>query len=289
MATTNVGLRHADKLLYPQDAITKGDVLSYYLSVAGPLFQHLNGRPLTLVRYPDGIVGKSFFQKNPPSGAPAWLATWPIKGTRYVLLRDLHTLSYLVGQGALELHTSPVRYPNAEQPDAALVDLDPMPPFGFADAVRVAILTLAALDALGLQARIKTSGATGVHLHVPIRPGPSSHDLVLAMKGLGHELRRAAPDLITLERSIARRHGVYFDYGQNAAGHTLAAAYSLRARPGAPVSCPLCREELPAVRPQDFTLRTVPRRIALSGDPWAVQLESQDPSQLLRLAALGRS
>ncbi len=274
-----------DKLFFPEDALTKADVLDYYLTVFDTLRSHLVGRPLTLIRFPDGIHGKSFFQKNPPSGAPDWLSTWTIRQTRYVLLKNRETLAYLVGQGALELHAAPVSIPDAEHPDIAVVDLDPMPPAGFDEARKVANLSLAALSSLGLRVMLKTSGATGLHLFLPIRRGPTCHELMLAVKGLGQEIRRAAPDLVTLERSIEKRSGVYFDYGQNAFGHTLAAAYSLRAQPGAPVSCPITAQELPTIRPLDFTLRTVPHRLALTGDIWRDAPPPQDVTPLLRLGA----
>ena len=286
MDTSRFGLRHPEKLCYPQDAITRRDVLSYYLAVAGPLLRVCQGRPLTHIRYPDGIEGKGFFQKNPPSGAPSWLAMWPIDGTRYILLQDERTIAYAVGLGGLEFHISPLRHPDAGHPDLAWVDLDPMPPFGFPEAVALARLTLSALDAIGLRALIKTSGKRGLHLFVPIRPGPTPHELFLALKGLGVELRRARPDLVSLERRKDRRQGVYFDFGQSAAGHTLCAPYSLRAVPGAPVSCPITREELPHIRPSDFTLRTVPLRLASVGDAWARGIAPQDPRELLRLSSL---
>lgn len=279
-------LRHPEKLCYPHDAITRRDVLDYYLAVADPLLRFCRDRPLTQIRFPDGIGAKGFFQKNPPSGAPEWLSTWPIEGTRYIMLQDERTIAYAVGVGGLEFHISPLRHPDAEHPDLAWVDLDPMPPFGFADAAQLAQLTLRALDAIGLRAFIKTSGKRGLHLFIPIRPGPTAHELFLALKGLGVELRRARPDLVTLERAKAHRQGVYFDFGQSAAGHTLAAPYSLRAVPGAPVSCPISREELPHIQPGDFTLRTVPHRLRLRGDAWAATVRPQEPMPLLRLAAL---
>ena len=286
MEKRTVHVPHLDKLFFPEDAITKADVLDYYLSVFDALERHLGGRPLTLIRYPDGIHGKSFFQKNPPSGAPAWLSTWTIRETRYILLQDRETRAYVVGQGAIELHTAPVSIPDADHPDIAVVDLDPMPPAGFDEARAVAQMTLSALQALGLRALVKTSGATGIHFFLPIRRGPTCHEIMLAMKGLGQEIRRAAPQLVTLERTVAKRTGVYFDYGQNAFGHTLAAPYSLRAQPGAPVSCPITAQELRHVRPQDFTLRTVPRRLLAVGDVWGDFPSPQDPTPLLRLASL---
>ena len=279
-------LRHPDKLCYPQDAITRRDVLAYYLAVSQPLLRFCRDRPLTQIRYPDGIDNRGFFQKNPPSGAPDWLATWPIEGTRYVMLQDERTIAYAVGLGGLEFHISPLRHPDTAHPDLAWVDLDPMPPFGFAEAVTLAGLTLRALDAIGMRALIKTSGKRGLHLFLPIRPGPTPHELFLALKGLGSELRRVRPELVSLERQKLRRHGVYFDFGQSAAGHTLAAPYSLRAAAGAPVSCPVTAEELVHIRPSDFTLRTVPLRLAAVGDVWAQGIAPQDPGPLVRLAAL---
>ncbi len=279
-------LKHPEKLCYPQDAITRKDVLDYYLAVSGPLLRFCRSRPLTQIRYPDGIESKGFFQKNPPSGAPAWLETWPVEGTRYIMLQDQSTIAYAVGLGGLEFHISPLRYPDAVHPDLAWVDLDPMPPFGFDEAVKLARLTLTALDAIGMRALIKTTGKRGIHLFMPILPGPTPHELFLALKGLGMELRRVRPELVTLERAKAKRHGVYFDFGQSAAGHTLAAPYSLRAAPGAPVSCPIAPEELPHISPTDFTLRTVPLRLRAGGDAWAAGIAAQDPAPLLRLAAL---
>ena len=279
-------LKHPGKLCYPHDAITRQDVLKYYLAIAGPLLRFCQDRPLTQIRFPDGIESKGFFQKNPPSGAPRWLSTWAIEGTRYIMLQDERTIAYAVGLGGLEFHISPLRHPDAAHPDLAWVDLDPMPPLGFAEAVMLAQLTLKALDAIGMQALIKTSGKRGLHLFIPIRPGPTPHELFLALKGLGIELRRARPDLVTLERAKVRRHGVYFDFGQSAAGHTLAAPYSLRAVPGATVSCPISPPELPHIRPEDFTLRTVPHRLELRGDAWAAAIWPQDPSPLIRLVAL---
>ncbi len=279
-------LKHPEKLCYPRDAITRQDVLAYYLSVAGPLLRFTRDRPLTQIRYPDGIEHKGFFQKNPPSGAPGWLATWPMGDTRYIMLQDERTIAYAVGLGGLEFHISPLRSPDAEHPDLAWVDLDPMPPFGFDEAVALARLTLSALDAIGLKALLKTSGKRGLHLFLPIRPGPTPHELFLALKGLGVELRRVRPDLVSLERLKARRHGVYFDFGQSAAGHTLAAPYSLRAVPGAPVSCPIMAQELGHIRPGDFSLRTMPLRLKAVGDIWADRVAPQDPRELMRLAAL---
>lgn len=286
MENWSLELKHPDKLCYPQDAITRSDVLAYYLAVAGPLLRFCRDRPLTQIRYPDGIDGKGFFQKNPPSGAPGWLETWPIEGTRYLLLQDERTIAYAVSLGGLEFHIAPLRRPDADHPDLAWVDLDPMPPSGFADAVALARLTLLALEAIGMRAWLKTSGKRGLHLFIPIRPGPTPHELFLALKGLGLELRRVRPDLVSLERAKARRHGVYFDFGQSARGHTLAAPYSLRAVPGAQVSCPITPEELPHIHPGDFTLRTLPARLRAVGDLWADGLPRQDPKELMRLAAL---
>ncbi len=285
MENLGFSLKHPEKVCYPQDAITRQDVLRYYLAVSGPLLRFTRDRPLTQIRYPDGIEQKGFFQKNPPSGAPPWLATWPIEGTRYIMLQDERTIAYAVGLGGLEFHISPLRHPDSEHPDLAWLDLDPMPPCGFDDAVALARLTLSALDAIGLKALLKTSGKRGLHLFLPIRPGPTPHDLFLAFKGLGAEIRRVRPDLVSLERLKARRHGVYFDFGQSAAGHTLAAPYSLRAVPGAPVSCPIRPEELGHIRPGDFTLCTMPSRLRAVGDIWAEPLPPQDPGPLLRLVA----
>lgn len=279
---------HGGKLYFPEDVITKQEVCDYFSMVAPAFVRHLRGRPLTFRRWPDGIGKPGFYQKNVPPHLEASVPQWTIEGTRYAVVTEFSEIWPFITEGAIEIHVPPISWPDAELPDTAFVDLDPMPPFGFKDARQVARMVLAALDAIGLRARIKTSGQTGLHLFIPIRRGPTSREISLALRGLGVELKRAAPDLIALERSVARRTGVYFDYLQNARGHTLAAAYSLRASHGAPVSCPIPAQALPDVVPSTFNLRTVPARLQSFGDAWEDGLEAQDPAKLLTLARLGR-
>lgn len=277
---------HGDKLYFPDDGITKQEVCDYYAVVADALMRHLRGRPLTFRRWPDGIAKPGFYQKNVPPHLRPYVPEWDIEGTRYAVVTEFRQLWQFITEGAIEIHAPAISWRDDMHPDIAFVDIDPMPPLGFESARTVARMSLQALSSIGLRARVKTSGQTGLHLFVPIRRGPTSRELSIALRGLGVELRRAAPGLITLERPVARREGVYFDYLQNARGHTLAAAYSLRASPGAPVSCPIAGGELDRVEPERLNLRTVPERLRLFGDPWDDGLAPQDPEPLMHLSKL---
>lgn len=282
-----LGLTNLTKVLWPGEGITKGDLVAYYAAVAPFVLTHLRGRPLVVTRYPEGIAAPGFYQKRPPRGTPDWVRTFlseregrpPI---RYVVCDDEATLVWLANLAAVELHpfAAPCAHPAA--PDFALVDLDPMEPATFDDARQVALVLQDHFRRRGLPAFLKTSGATGLHVFVPIEPGPDHEEVVEAVRRLGLLLLRAWPEKVTLERARKRRTGrVYVDYLQNLGGHTLCAPYSLRARPGAPASCPVEWGELPTVRPGDFTIRTVPARVAARGDPWAGILSHREPLSAL--------
>lgn len=264
-----VRFTHPEKLLWPEDNITKEDLLKYFVSVSDPLMHHLSHRPLSFTRWPDGIEGKRFYQKNPPSGTPPWIPTFSWQSTRYLLLSERATLAFFAQMGMLEIHSWLCREPDIEHPDLAVIDLDPMPPYGFEAARRVALLVQTSLRELNLHGFLKTSGATGIHIFIPLIPERDSRSVAQAVRRLGEVLKKVSPVPIALERRIKDREGVYFDFGQNAPTRTMVAPYSPRPRPGAPVSCPLWWEELSEVDPQLLNLRTVPDRLKSRGDPWA--------------------
>ncbi len=294
-------LTHLDKVLWPParpggPSWTKGDYLHYLRAISPHVLPHLRGRPLVLTRYPDGALGPSFYQKNLPATAPGWLprfrqASASGRAIDYLVAASLSDLLWIGQQAAIEFHPwlSTCAYP--EQPDRAVVDLDPMPPAGFEDARAVAALVRELLDRAGVASWPKTSGATGLHLFIPIRPIHTHRQVALVMRALGELLLRLWPERVTLERRVALRAGrVYFDYLQNAHGKTLCGPYSPRPLPGAPVSTPLEWAEVADVRPESFDLRAVADRLAAGRDPFAglCQAPPQDLRALADLAgALG--
>lgn len=272
---TDVAVTHPDKVLFPDDGITKADVAAYYRAVAPRLLPFLRDRPVTLERLPDGLgAGKPhFWQKHTPDSYPAWvprveLATERGEPVKYVLVNDTPTLLFLVNQGALTFHPWLSRLGDLDRPDVVLFDLDPGPA-PFADVVAVAKAVLAEL---GSRAVVKTSGKSGLHVLVPWREG-GGFDAARAWAGeVAARVAAALPDTATTDIRKAKRGGrVYLDVMQNARGHHAVPPYVLRPVPGATVSTPLRRAELKAgLDPARFTLRTVPARLArLKEDPMA--------------------
>jgi bifunctional non-homologous end joining protein LigD len=282
MAATldRIEVRNPDKVLWPDPGYTKADYLAYLLAVAPALLPHLRGRPLVLTRYPDGCGGVSFYQKNLPPEAPAWLPAFPYRHRertiRYLLCHDEACLLWLGAQAALEFHPWLSRVERPESPDLMAIDLDPMAPAGFDDARAVAAVVRDLLDRVGLRGYPKTSGATGIHILVPIAPRYPYRRVAEAVRRIGLALLRLWPRRVTLERAVSRRSGrVYVDYLQNAPGKTLVGVYCPRPLPGAPVSAPFRWSELATVRPEAFTLATVPERLARHGDLFAGALEAR--------------
>lgn len=279
----DIRLTHLDKVFWP-NGTTKGDVLAYYMAVAPAMLPYIEGRPLSFTRWPDGVQGKSFYQKNPPSGTPEWIPTSLEHKTRHLLVNDRATLAFLVQLGVIEVHMPLSRADDMEHPDFAVIDLDPTPPAGFEEARRVAMVVREALDHLGLRGYPKFSGETGIHIFLPIHRDLTSREVEAAMRRLGKVAALALPDLVTLERRVARRSGVYFDYGQNAPTRTMAAPYSLRPNENAAVSCPVTWDEVHLAWPQGFTIRSVPRRLAMGNDAWAgIFAHPQDITRLEEL------
>ncbi len=296
MNTGQVRLTHPQRVLWPSGpggpARTKADYLVYLAQVAPWVLPHLRDRPLVLTRYPRGAQAKGFYQKQLPAGAPPWLRSFPHLSAagrliRYLVVDSPAALLWLGQQAALEFHPWMSRVDDPEHPDLAVIDLDPMPPTGFAEARAVAMAVGEFLDRVGVRAWPKTSGATGVHLFVPVPRGSPWQQVREHLGALALALSRRWPERVTVERAVHRRGGrVYFDYLQNGAGRTVCAPYSPRPLPGAPVSTPLRWDELErGTRPEDWNLETVALRLRRQGDAWA-DLRRAPPQDLGPLRGL---
>jgi bifunctional non-homologous end joining protein LigD len=286
-------LSNLDKLFWPDEGITKGDLLSYYRDVAPVLVPHLRGRPFTMKRYPDGWKGKNFFQKDAPKHRPSWLQTAPFPATTregetrtidYALVDDDLALLWMVNMGCIDMHAWSSRADRPERPDWVLFDLDPSEGVGFAEAVEVALLVKQALELVGVEGFPKTSGSRGIHVLVPVARRHTYGQAREFAAVIAGALARAHPGLVTTEWSKTKRRGVLVDANQNGAGKTTASVYSVRPRAGAAVSTPLRWEELePALDPALFTMDVVLDRVAKHGDLFAGVLENrQSLTQALR-------
>ncbi len=272
---TRVEITNPDKVFYPKSGITKGEVADYYAKVSDVILRYLVDRPLTLVRFPNGITGPSFFQKDQPDWLPAWIPRVRIRSqeakrdVNYLLCNDAATLAYVANLGAIDLHPWASRVGALEQPDYVVWDLDP-PEAGFRKAADVAPRVREVLERAGLSPFLKTSGGKGLHLYVPLVP-KNDHDQVRDFaEAVARMVVEANPRTTTLERSKKDRAGkVYVDYLQNGRGKTVVAPYSLRAKEPATVSMPITwREFEKGVEPRDFTLRTVPGLVSRRDDAW---------------------
>jgi bifunctional non-homologous end joining protein LigD len=275
-------ISHPEKVLFPADGITKGEVAAYYAEVAPAMIPHLRGRPLTMERYPNGIDAKGFFQKDVSRGFPAWLerVEVPKKGgtVHHPLINDARALQWMANQNCITPHVWNRRVADLEHPDLCLFDLDPLR--DEPGVLRTAALALRDLLAeRGLESWVKTSGSKGFHIAVPAA-GAGVGAVAAFGDRIGAELVARHPDQLTREFSKADRAGrIYIDTGRNHYSATYAAPYAVRPRPGAPVSAPCTWDELAsgAIGPQSVTLRTMPARLAAVGDLWAGLLAPATP------------
>jgi bifunctional non-homologous end joining protein LigD len=284
-----------DKPFWPEEGITKGDLISYYRRVAPVLVPHLKDRPFTMKRYPDGWQGKFFFQKDAPKGMPDWIPTASIVVTtrdkprqrRRIdapLVNDELALLWMVNMACIDMNTWYSRIDKPDRPDWVLFDLDPSPDVGFKETVEVALLVKQALDALELESFVKTSGADGMHVLVPIARRHTYADTREFSAIIAGALARTHRGLVTTEWSKAKRRGVLIDSNQNGEGKTIASVYSVRPKAGAPVSTPLRWNEVnEELDPASFTMETVLRRVEKHGDLFAGVLKNrQSLSQALK-------
>jgi bifunctional non-homologous end joining protein LigD len=277
VAVAGVRLTHPDRVLYPEQAVTKLALARYYEAVASFILPHVGGRPLSLVRCPDGTRGQCFYQKHAGTGVPTEVKRVRIRerdgGTAaYPYVDDLAGLVALAQIGVLEIHPWGARVGRLERPDRLVLDLDPAPGVPWARVVEGALAARALLADLDLVSFLKTTGGKGLHVVVPLRPEAGWEALRALAEGIGAEMARRAPHRYTINPlKSARRGRIFIDYLRNNRGATAVGTYSPRARPGAPVSTPLGWTEVTGrIRPADLTLLTVPKRLrALGQDPWA--------------------
>ena len=261
-----------DKVYFPERGITKRQVVEYYLAVSEPLLGVLAQRPVTLKRFVDGVTGEAFYAKRVPRGAPDWVdsveITFPSGRTaREVCPTEPAVLAWAANLGTFDFHPWPVRRPLVDHPDELRVDLDPSPGVGFPEVREAALLTRELLDSLGMEALVKTSGSRGLHLYVALQPRWDSYQVRSAAVAVARELERRRPDILTAAWwKEERGKRIFVDYNQNARDRTIASAYSVRPKPGAPVSAPVAWDELDEIQPEHFTVETMPARFAEVGD-----------------------
>jgi bifunctional non-homologous end joining protein LigD len=269
---TRVRLTRLDKVLYPAAGITKQDVLTYYIRMAPFLLPFLRDRPVTMHRFPDGVSGEGFFEKDAPAGTPDYVdifTRWSETAGRdihFVLCNNLDTLIWMANLASLEIHATLSSAGSYLSPDLLLFDIDPEPPLTFDDVIDVAHVVRERLESLGHRPFVKTSGKKGVHIVVPLVTGYPFSAVRDFAHAIGKEIARDTPGVVSEFTNSRDRGTVFIDFLQNAHGKTMAAPYSLRATPGATVSAPVRWEELRhGVRSEDFNIKTV---ISRNEDPW---------------------
>jgi bifunctional non-homologous end joining protein LigD len=268
---TKVKFSNLEKVLYPGLRITKSNIIKYYIKTAQKILPFLEDRALVRTRYPDGIIGEGFYEKDAPKGTPEWVQTftkysWSVdKEIDYVVCNDLDTLIWLANLAALELHIPLTTIHSINEPDILLFDVDPEPPAGLSEVVQTALILRDYLQALGLEPFVKTSGQKGVHIVIPIVPGYSFKDTSSFVHAVAIDLANKH-DFIVSERSQTNIPGtVLLDYPQNSERGTMIAPYSLRSIKEATVSTPLEWRELPSLRPFDWNIFNVVER---KSTPW---------------------
>ena len=267
-------ITHPEKVLFPDDGITKGDLAAYYEAMAPVILPHVRGRPVTMERYPAGIGEKGFWQKDVSKGFPEWLERVEVPKkdgvVHHPVITDTRSLLWITNQNTVTQHVGTSRIPDLRYPDICVFDLDPSQED--IPAVRAAAIGLRdVLEELTLPSWVKTSGSKGFHIVVPIDGKTHIGLVVRFVNAVGKLFVSRAPDRLTQEFSKADRSGrIYVDTGRNGYSATFAAAYTVRAKAGAPVSAPCTWEEIERgeATPRSFTLRNMPDRIARVGDVW---------------------
>lgn len=273
-----VHLTNLQKLYWPDEGITKGDVIAYYERMHAVLLPHLKDRPQSLYRTPDGVARPGFYHKDAGGDAPAWVRSLKVPSESrgaavdYILCNDLATLLYLANLGCIELNPWNSRKRTLLKPDHLVMDLDPSDKNTFDDVVEAALAVKSVLDAIGVEGFCKTSGASGLHIYIPTGTRYTYDELAPLAKGIMLAVNDLLPDTTTLVRSLRKRDKgqIYLDHLQNRKGQTLASVYSIRPRPGATVSTPLEWKEVKAgLDRHAFTIASVPRRVDRRGDLFA--------------------
>ncbi len=271
-----VPLTNLDKPFWPERGVSKGGLLQYYVDISDALLPHLRDRAMVMKRYPHGWRGDFFFMKRAPEPRPGWIETCAIEHASgsvidFPMVQDLASLLWIVNLGCIDLNPWYSRCDDIDGPDFLHFDLDPVEGTPFPAVRETALVVRGALERLGMPTYIKTTGATGMHLYVPILRGPRQKQVWRFAKALAKLLEREHPSLITAEYIIAKRPKgrVFVDYNQNAWGKTLASVYSVRPTPLATVSTPIAWEEVErGIEPEQFRLENVPARVETRGDLW---------------------
>ncbi|NMH96373.1 non-homologous end-joining DNA ligase [Pseudonocardia acidicola] len=271
---TRTTITHPDKVLYPEPGVTKADLARYYERVADVMLPHLEGRPLSLVRFPNGLAASGFFQKQAPAGAPVHTVEVPADNDRgqveHIVVTDADDLRYLANQSALEVHRALSRVGALDRPDLMVIDLDPPEHRDLTVLRRAVRATRDLLDEIGLVPFLMATGSSGYHVVTPLDATADFDEVRGLARAVAARLEAADPAGLTTAHRIADRGDrIYLDVGRNAYGQTAIAPYSPRARPGAPVATPLRFRELSRVAPDGHTVASIGRRLARTGDPWA--------------------
>jgi DNA ligase D len=276
VAGHDVPVTNPDKVFFPQDGWTKGDLVRYYVDVAEQALPHVRDRPFHMKRFTGGVDGEFFHQKRVPKNHPDYVDDVFVQfpsghSTVFAVLRDAAGLAWVANLGCIELHTWHSRVPEIERPDYLLIDLDPTTDGQWPFVREIALVVREVLDELGLPSYPKTSGATGLHVLAPIAPELVFPEVRRFAKAVAQEVERRIDDqaVATTTWRVADRVGVFVDFGQNARDRTIASAYSVRPTADARVSAPLRWDEVADVDPAAFTLGTMRDRIAQAGDPMA--------------------
>ncbi|WP_199035413.1 non-homologous end-joining DNA ligase [Glycomyces salinus] len=292
----DVDVSRLDKEFYPEDHVSKGDVLDHYRAVADTMLPHLAGRPLTMRRFPDGIGAEGFFQKHASDHFPEWLRIAPMRqrgdgSVRHVVCDDEATLIYLVDQATIEFHVWLSTVDRPESPDRLVIDIDPPPRTEAATLHQVARRVRDLGSEIGLAPFLQATGGKGYHVVAPLDRS-AEFDLVRGLAAdMADLLVERDPDLLTTaQRKDKRGDRIFLDVNRNAYGQTFIAPYSLRARPGASVATPLDWSELGRSAPNGHTPETVRRRLAQKSDPWSSLAEhaAAPAAARERLDAVGR-
>jgi bifunctional non-homologous end joining protein LigD len=278
-----VKLTNLEKVFWPDENITKGDLIQYYAEIAPALLPHLKDRAMVMKRYPHGIAGDFFFMKRAPEPRPDWIEICTIDHgsagiINFPIIQDTAALLWVINLGCIDLNPWYARCDDTDRPDFLHFDLDPVPDAPFERVIETALLVHQALTALNMPAYAKTTGSKGIHVYIPIVRGPTQKQVWTFAKQIARTLESYAPKLITAEYKVAKRPAgrVLVDYNQNAWGRTLASIYSVRPRRGATVSTPVTWSELEqGIRIEDFDLFNVPARVAERGDLWRALLAPQ--------------
>ena len=286
-----VTLTNLRKPFWPEEGLTKCDLLQYYADIAPVLLPHLRDRAMVMKRYPNGAGGPFFFMKRAPSPRPDWIETCSIEHASgsvidFPMVQDVASLLWVVNLGCIDLNQWYARCDDTDRPDYVHFDLDPVKGADFEQVRQSALVLREALDGLQMPSHPKTTGSRGIHVYVPIVRGPTQKQVWGVAKAIAQALAAARPALITAEYRVARRPvgRVLVDYNQNAWGRTLASVYSVRPKPGAPVSMPVTWKEVErGVTIEQFHLRNAAARIKKCGDLWKPLLEKRgrfDPSRI---------